>query len=126
MKDFNIMIIFDLIIAALGIYLLYSAHRMKKTNQVPAAFIAEEEVKRCEDPKGFSSFMRPRTLLFGITSLASGILCFFADIKVLPLDKKSGNIFGIVMLLIFLAAWLFYSVSLRQARQKYFKPDIYI
>lgn len=126
MKDFNIMIIFDLVIAVLGVYLVYSAARMKNNEEVPAAFVPEEEMNRCEDKSGFSAYMFPRTLLFGLVSIISGILCFFADIKVLPLDKKSGNIFSIVMLIIFLVVWLIFTVCLRRAKEKYFKSDIYI
>ena len=126
MKNFDVMLIFDLIIAALGAYLLYSAFRMKKEQEVPAIFLAKEEMDRCEDKSGFAAYMFPKTVIFAVVSVVSGILCFLADIKVLPLDKKSGNIFGIVMLLIFLAAWLYFTVFLKKAKEKCFKPDIYI
>ena len=126
MKNFDIMLIFDIIIAGLGAYLLYTAIRMRKENEVPEIFVAKEEASRCEDKSGFSTYMFPKTIVFAIISIVSGILCFLADIKLLPLDKKSGNIFGIVMLLIFLAGWLYFTVFLKRAKGKYFKPDIYI
>ncbi len=126
MKDFNIMLIFDLVIAGLGVYLLYSAITMRKEKEVPEMFVAKEEASRCEDKHAFASYMFPKTMVFAITSLVSGILCFLADTKLLPLNKKSGNIFGIVMLLVFLAAWLYFTIFLKRAKEKYFKPDIYI
>ena len=126
MKDFNIMLIFDIVIAGLGAYLLYAALTMKKKKEVPEIFVAKEEAGRCEDKQGFATYMFPKTMVFAITSLASGILCFLADMKLLPLDKKSGNIFGIVMLLVFLTVWLYFTIFLKRAKEKYFKPDIYI
>lgn len=124
MKNFNIMLIFDLIIAVVGIYLLYSCYLMKKKGEIPSSFIAEDMMKRCEDKAGYISYMLPRSLLFGAGSLISGLLCFLADLGLLPLGKKGGSIFGIVMLVFFLIIWLVFSASMKNARIKYFASDI--
>ncbi|MQN00945.1 MAG: hypothetical protein DUD27_00975 [Lachnospiraceae bacterium] len=126
MKDFNIMLVFDLAIAGLGAYLLYTAFHMRQEKKVPPILLAKEEVDRCEDPEGFTSYMFPKTLVFAVVSTICGILCFLSDLKVLPLSQKSGNIFGIVMLLIFLAVWLYFIFFLKKAKEKYFKSDIYL
>ena len=124
MKGFNIMLIFDLIIAGVGVYLLYSYFLMKKEHEIPSSFVAEEQIKKCRDKDGFISYMLPRTLLFAVGSMASGILCFLADLKVLPLSKSAGSIFGVAMLFIFLAIWLIFSSSMKNAKIKYFASDL--
>ena len=57
MKDFNFMLIIDLVIAGLGIYLSYAAIIMKTRSALPPAFVASEELKRCKDPEGFATYM---------------------------------------------------------------------
>lgn len=124
MKGFNIMLIFDIIIAGVGVYLLYSYIIMKKDREIPSAFVAEEQIRKCKDKDGFINYMLPRTLIFAIGSMASGILCFLADLKVLPLSKHAGSIFGVTMLLVFLTIWLIFSSSMKNARVKYFASDL--
>lgn len=124
MKGFNIMLIFDIIIAGVGVYLLYSYIIMKKDREIPSAFVAEEQIRKCKDKDGFINYMLPRTLIFAIGSMASGVLCFLADLKVLPLSKNAGSIFGVTMLLVFLTIWLIFSSSMKNARVKYFASDL--
>ena len=45
----NLVLIFDVIIAGLGIYLIYSAFQMKKTGEISNVIINELEVTKCKE-----------------------------------------------------------------------------
>ncbi|MCR5144063.1 MAG: hypothetical protein K6B67_01995 [Lachnospiraceae bacterium] len=112
--NINFMIVFNFILLFLGVYLLYAAVKMKKDEIIPRAFVAEEEMKSCTDEAGFARFLYPRTLVFSIASLLVGIEGVVNDMIV----ELNGHI-NIVMIIVFLAAWLYFSSALRKGRGEY-------
>ncbi|MBQ5431246.1 MAG: hypothetical protein IIU28_06310 [Lachnospiraceae bacterium] len=123
MKDFNFMLIIDLVIAGLGIYLSYAAIIMKTRSALPPAFVASEELKRCKDPEGFATYMWSRTALFAVISILSGVLSFLCDLKVLPLSKVNASFLSISLLVLFLVIWMFFNASMRSGKSRFFTPD---
>ncbi|MCR4869603.1 MAG: hypothetical protein K5889_08990 [Lachnospiraceae bacterium] len=122
MKDFNIMLVFDLVIALLGVYLAYAAITMKTKAQVPSAFIPEEEMSRCKDPKGFSAYMWKKTLFFSVICLLCGLASFLFDLKLLPVKKIIGSYLGMGFLILFLIAWMIFNAAMRSGKKDYFSP----
>ena len=110
----NVMIIFDAIMTVLGAYLLFMAQKMKKEKRVPSFLIAEQELMRCRDQKGLAEYLFLRIIAFSVVILLFGICGLVNDLAV-----DLGNAVNIVMILIFLAAWIWFSMELRKARKKY-------
>lgn len=123
MKDFNIMLILDLVIAALGVYLAYAAIAMKSKKHVPPAFVPQEEMNRCKDSKGFASYMWSRTAIFAGISIVSGLLSFLFDLRVLPVSKVTASFINVSLLILFLVVWMFFNASMRSGKNKYFTPE---
>lgn len=59
----NLVLIFDVIIAGLGIYLIYSAFQMKKTGEISNVIINELEVTKCKDRKSFIQSIYNQTVI---------------------------------------------------------------
>lgn len=111
----NYIVIFDLIVAVLGIYLIYSALQMKKTGQINTVMVSSEEIRRCADPAGFIRRIYRPTLLFGGISLAFGILACVNDFIF-----HLGRAFEVGGMLVFLAAWFWFSRELRMRKAEFF------
>lgn len=61
------------ILAALGVYLIFSAVRMKKKAEISSFLIPQETLAACRDPKGFAAELWKSVLLLGMVSMAFGI-----------------------------------------------------
>ena len=86
----KVMAIFGAAMLLVGVYLIFAGFFMKRKNEIGTIILAEEEVKKCTDKKGFIAFMYWREILVG--------------------GAYIGVIVGIVALL-----WFFY--SLKKARE---------
>ena len=51
MMDF--MLIFDLVIAGLGLYLIYSSLKMRQTGELSTIVVNQADMARCRDKGGF-------------------------------------------------------------------------
>ncbi len=107
--------IFDVIVAILGAYLIYSALQMKKTGEINTVMVSGEEIRRCTDKAGFIGRIYRPTLLFGGISLAFGVLACVND-AVFHL----GRAFEVGGMLVFLAAWFWFSRELRIRKAEFF------
>ena len=112
----DMMLIFDVIMAVLGVYLLTAAVKMKRTKRVPTLLVPEQELKRCRHPEDFAAFMAPKTRTFSIV-----ILIFAAQGLVNGLLKtgRVGTVCNVVMLIVFIANWGWFSSKLQKGKEKY-------
>lgn len=110
----NVMILFDAIMTVLGTYLLFMAQKMKRERRVPSFLITEQDLMRCRDQAGLSEYLFPRIVIFSVVILVFGILGLVNDLVI-----SLGNVVNIVMILIFLVAWVWFSAQLRKARKNY-------
>lgn len=65
--------IFDLLIGASGVYLIYTALAMKRTGEIKAGVLVSKEmdVNRMKDKEGFINYMFGRVLLAGVLIVLS-------------------------------------------------------
>ena len=105
--------IFDLLIGASGVYLIYIAVVMKKTGEIKTGVIVSKEmdVNKMKDKKGFIDYMFGRVLLAG----ALIVLSAAGNLAVTELNgplwlSMAGNAR-------FVAALIIYMVAYRKARK---------
>ena len=108
----DVMLIFDVVIAIFGVYMIGAALKMKKTGKISSAVITEE-IARCRKTKEFIAFIYWKEAVFGALIIAVGVLGIIND-KVVSLGA-----FNVVELLIFLAAFLWFQSQLRKAREQF-------
>ncbi len=109
----DVMLIFDVVIAIFGVYMIAAALKMKKTGKISSAVITAEEIARCRKTKEFITFIYWKEAVFGALIIAVGVLGIIND-KVVSLGA-----FNVVELLIFLAAFLWFQSQLRKAREQF-------
>ena len=94
-------------------YLRWSALQMKKSGKINSMVLAQEELKKVKDTKGFIEFLYWREMLFGALVLIVGVLGVLNE-TVMPIGKAS-----ILEVIIFLAAFIWFQNSLAKAREKF-------
>ena len=114
--NFNIMLIFDVIILALGIYVVYSAEKMRKDRKVPELFVSSQEMKACVNELGFINFLFPKALAFGLACVLFGLEGLYNDFI-----YDFGKAVNAAEIIIFIGAWIYFSVMLRKGRNEYFR-----
>ena len=57
-------LLMDIVIAFFGIYLGVIAVRMKKTGKINSVVVAENEIKKCKDPKAYINSSFPYMIFF--------------------------------------------------------------
>lgn len=110
----TVIIIFDVLILLLGIYLIFNAIKMKKTDEMPSILLTPKELKLCKNPYGFIDYMFPFLLIFGIVATLFGIVSLIGDTL---LDFP--RIYDGVAVLVLLTVWVWFSMMLRRAKQKF-------
>ena len=109
----DVMLIFDVVIAIFGVYMIGAALKMKKTGKISSAVITAEKVATCRKAKQIIAFIYWKEAVFGALIIAVGVLGIIND-KVVSLGA-----FNVVELLIFLAAFLWFQSQLRKAREQF-------
>lgn len=107
------MLVFDAVVALFGAYMIGSALHMKKSGRINSMVLAQEELKKVKDTKGFIDFLYWREMLFGALVLIVGVLGVLNE-TVMPIGKAS-----ILEVIIFLAAFIWFHNSLAKAREKF-------
>ena len=110
------MTIFNVILAVLGIYLSYAAVQMKRTGQICAILLSDEERNSCTDAQGFIDGIYRQTLLFGMIMLLfgvadgiNGVIGFF------------GRTFSIIVSVVFLISCLWFFSVTRRVKEKFIR-----
>lgn len=109
----EVMLIFYVVMMGFGVYMIAAALKMKKTGEISAVVITEEEIAKCKNKQGFIEFIYWKEAVFGGMIVIVGALGIIND-KVISL-----GIFNIVELVVFLAAFLWFQNSLGKARDKF-------
>ena len=109
----DVMLVFNVVVALFGAYMIWSALQMKKSGKINSMVLAQEELKKVKDTKGFIEFLYWREMLFGALVLIVGVLGVLNE-TVMPIGKAS-----ILEVIIFLAAFIWNQKSLAKAREKF-------
>ena len=115
----DFMMAFDVILLALGGYLLYAANQMKRNQNIPNSIVPAHVMLTCKDVKGYADYLYPWIVAFAIACLAFGFVSVGLDTGVLQLGII-GSIINIVVVIGFLALWIAFSVVLRKGQKKFF------
>lgn len=111
----NFMVVFDVVIAVLGLYLIYAAMQMKRSGEISNVIVNPEEIARCKNKRGFIDFIYDKVLIFGVVALAFGILGGISDGI-----SSFGRIYTVISISLFVLAWLWFANQLRKGREKFF------
>ncbi len=110
----HVMLVFDAVIAAFGLYLVWAAWNMKRTKEVcPLLFGAEE--KSCKDKEGCIEGIYRQMLLFGLLAALYGGLGLFNGVL-----HAFGKTFDVICALAFLLACFWFFAQIRKSRDRYF------
>lgn len=110
----DVMLVFNVVVALFGAYMIWSALQMKKSGKINSMVLAQEELKKVKDTKGFIEFLYWREMLFGALVLIVGVLGVLNE-TVMPIGKAS-----ILEVIIFLAAFIWFQNSLAKSERKVF------
>ena len=53
----DVMLVFNVVVALFGAYMIWSALQMKKSGKINSMVLAQEELKKVKDTKGFIEFL---------------------------------------------------------------------
>lgn len=112
--NFEIYQIFYIILAVLGIYLIYSVGKMKKKGEISSLIIAQEELAKCSDKEGFIEEIAKALLLLGIVSVSDGV---FGILNSFVLTFGWG--YELLGVTVFLLSYGWFSKELRKGIEKY-------
>lgn len=115
MNNINFGIMFDLLIAAYGVFMLVSANKMKQTGEPSPTFLPRYELDRCIDKRGFISEVYPKILLFASIIFAYGVLEMVNDyILRNPYVDTVGKV-------VFIITFVWFVLMLKKLRKKYIR-----
>ena len=100
-------LLMDIVIAVFGIYLGAIAFQMKRTGKINSVVVAEDEIKKCKDPKAYIDSSFPYMIFFAIVSLI--------DRKIIQV----GRVWTYAELVAFLIALAIFAHGMRENRNKY-------
>lgn len=109
----NTMLVMDILIAVVGVYLIYIACKMKKTKKIDRLVIAEEVLMRCRDEAAFAAYLSPKMLIFAIVLTITGILLALHE-TVFPLGAGFYVVTAVAVI-----AFLWFYKMLTDGRNKY-------
>ena len=115
MTDASVMGIFDVIILAFGLYLMYIGVQMKKKGTISTTLINESDINRIFDKAGFIDAIYGKTMIFAGIITAYG---FFGLIDDYVLEIPY---IGMAGMFIFIVAMVWYFHELRKAKAQFVK-----
>lgn len=109
-------LLMDIFITFFGIYLAFSAIRMKRSGRINSLVVPEEEIGKCRDSKAYIREIFPYMIFFAVVSLIAGTIGILCDTKIISM----GRLWGFIELGAFLAALAFFVYGMRLTKSKYF------
>lgn len=109
-----VLMVFDVIIVGFGIYMLVSAMKMKKKNEINTMILTEEEMVKCQHKTELADFLYWREAVLGGVFVLSG--------AVRLLDKfvlKIGGMLDMIPVVILLLVAFWFLKCLQTARAKF-------
>ena len=116
----NLMSMFGLIFFAAGVYSIYAWYKMKITGEINTTLLLGKGIdpKRCKDTPGYLKKAKPVVLIFGIVATVYGAIDTLSNL-VWP-DNELLYIIDIVLMVLFLAALVFFMVFTSRLRKEFF------
>ena len=68
----DVIMIFNIVMIILGVYMVIAALNMHKKNEIGTVILAEEELVRCNDKKGFIAYIYWREAVMGVGLILYG------------------------------------------------------
>jgi len=113
--DMSFMTIFDIIILALGAYLVFAGIKNYISRKIDPMLITSDELARCTDVEALSKYLMPKTAVFGAFCILFGIQGVLNDTGKMP----STQTVNVIFLLAFVVVWVVFSYFIRTAKKKY-------
>lgn len=120
MDSMSFMVAFDVVVAVLGVYIVIRSILMKNKQEIPSIFVPTEEIKNCKDAPGFCNFIFPKAFIFGLVCVVFGVIDFVFDYGIINTPKY----INVILLIVFLAVWFWFSWSLKKGKEKFFKTMV--
>lgn len=107
--------IFDMLIAASGVYLAYAAVMMKKSGEIKSGVIVNKDidVNKIKDKEGFINYMYGKVLLIGLLAAAVGVG------NMLNAKLNGPVYFTLIGIVLYLAVLVLYAIAFSKARKKF-------
>lgn len=112
-EKMSVMIVFDIVVIVVGLYMAAAGLKMKKTGEISPLLLAEEELKKCKNKKGFISYIYWKEMVLGVVMAAVGLFGLVNELLM-----ELGNL-KYVELVVFLAVFFWFWRELGAAREKY-------
>lgn len=112
-EKMSVMIVFHIVVTVVGLYMTAAGLKMKKTGEISPLLLAEEELKKCKNKKGFISYIYWKEMVLGVVMAAVGLFGLVNE-----LVMELGNL-KYVELVVFLAVFFWFWRELGAARDKY-------
>ena len=110
----DVMLIFDIVMRGIGIYMVAAGLKMKKENVISPILLAEEEIIKCMDTKGFIAYIYWREVMLG------AVLVLYSVIVLL--DKyifKIGGVLEYAPLVVLIMVLFWFYGGLQTARTRF-------
>ena len=112
MGSINFNLLFEFFLILFGIYLLFSANKMKKTKE-PTALLLQDEAAICRDKKGFAAEMEGKLRFFG------AVMTVYGCVEAVNEAYLHNNWLQIIGVGILLLVCFWFVVKLRKKKKKY-------
>ncbi|MCI9531696.1 MAG: hypothetical protein HFH38_08100 [Lachnospiraceae bacterium] len=106
-------LIFDVVVLVYGVYTIYSAINMKKTQNISNWLVGTETAASIRDAKGYIDFIYPKIIILGAIAVIFGGVSLVND-YIMPIKLVMQ-----VMVAAFLAVCAWFSVTVRKARERF-------
>ncbi|MBE5852481.1 MAG: hypothetical protein E7299_05945 [Lachnospiraceae bacterium] len=110
----------DILIIGCGLYLVYTAYKMKKTGEINNTVIVGKncDISKAKDKQGFIDYMYKKSIIMGII-IALGGAFDYANEKYLNIPYM--GLIGSIVFFVFIAI---YCKITMDAQKKYLEPDL--
>ena len=109
-------LLMDIVITFFGVYLAFSALKMKRTGKITSLVVPEEEIRKCKDEKGYINVIVPYMFFFSVVAIIAGAIGILCYVKVIHV----GRIWTLIELALFLLALFFFAYGMRRAKDQFF------
>lgn len=113
MDNINFMYVIDGTAAVYGLYVFFTAWKMKRSGEISSFIASPEEMYKCKDKKGFAEAVSDKMMLFGLIAFVFGI------INIINETYWQNTMLVILVMGVFLLACGLFVMHLRKAREKY-------
>lgn len=107
------MLIFDVIIFAYGIYTIYAAINMKKTNQLNTWFTGNKAEGLIRDIRGYIEYIYGRTIVMGGMAALFGVVGFINDFVIAVPQIMKGA------LILFVTVCIWFYITMTKAKRNF-------